>query len=82
MLAVIWQVYRWFPRACKTHALKLCLLGTTLSMLPFMTTMHLLYAKEFSLALGFMVGASLWIWPRALSMNRLKGQNHSGLPVR
>ena len=82
MLAVIWQVYRWFPRACKTDPLKLCLLGTTLSMLPFMTTMHLLYAKEFSLALGFIVGATLWIWPRALSMNRLKGQNHSGLPVR
>jgi hypothetical protein len=65
VLGVIWQVFRRFPRACETDALKLCLLGTTVSLLPYMTTMHLLYAKELSLGLGLMVGASLWVWPRS-----------------
>lgn len=82
VLAVIWQGYRCFPRSCETDALKLSLLGAILSLLPLMMVMHQLYAKQLSIGLGLLVGAACWIWPRALSRDRLKGQNHTGLSVR
>jgi hypothetical protein len=82
VLAVIWQVYRRFPRSCGTHPLKLCLLGTTMALLAYMTTMHLLYAKELSLGLGFLVGASLWVWPRSMAGTRFQRQQIMTLPSR
>jgi hypothetical protein len=82
VLAVIWQGYRHFPRPCNTDALKLALLGTTISLLPYMMVMHQLYAKQLSIGLGFLVGAAYWIWPRALSRGRVKSQFPVGLSVR
>lgn len=82
VLAVIWQVYRRFPRSCGTDPLKLCLLGTTMALLVYMTTMHLLYAKELSLGLGFLVGASLWVWPRSTAGARFPLQPKLALPSR
>lgn len=76
VLAVIWQAYRYFPRACRTHSLKLCLLGTTVSLLPWMATMHNIYNKEYSLGLGLIVGASLWIWPRSVGGVRFQPQEN------
>ena len=64
-LAVIWQAYRSFPAPCGTDALKLSLLGTSVALLVLMMIMDLLYAKEFSIGLGLLVGASQWIWPRS-----------------
>lgn len=82
VLAVIWQVYRRFPRSCGTDPLKLCLLGTTMSLLVYMTTMHLLYAKELSLGLGFLVGASLWVWPLSMAGSRFLRQPTMTTPLR
>ncbi len=76
VLAVIWQAYRYFPRACRTHSLKICLLGTTVSLLPWMATMHNISNKEYSFGLGLIVGASLWIWPRSVGGVRFQPQEN------
>jgi hypothetical protein len=82
VLAVIWQGYRRFPRSCGTDPLKLCLLGTTMALLVYMTTMHLLYAKELSLGLGFLVGASIWVWPHSTASSVFVRQPSRMLPSR
>lgn len=82
VVAVIYQAYRCFPTSCGTEALKLALLGTSISLLPLMMTMHQLYAKQLSLGLGLLVGAACWIWPRALSTGKLQRQANTGLPFR
>jgi O-antigen ligase len=63
LLAVIGQVWRYFPRPCSTNSLNLWVFGMSPAVLSLMIITHNLYGKEFSLALGFMVGAGLWIWP-------------------
>lgn len=76
LLAVIWQAYRYFPTSIGTDSLKLCLFGTSLALLSLTVVIHDVYAKEFSLGLGFLVGASQWIWPRSSGQARYQRQEH------
>jgi hypothetical protein len=66
LLLVVYQAYRYFPRLCGSDAVKLGLLGTSLALLPLLMVIHNFYEKIFSLGLGFMVGAIVWVWPRTI----------------
>jgi len=62
LIAVVWQVYRYVPRQIGGDALALCVVAIAVSLLLLSLAMHNLYAKEFSLGLGLIVGSSQWIW--------------------
>jgi hypothetical protein len=64
LIAVVWQAYRCFPRRCGADVLSLQLLGVSVAALIMSFSMHSLYAKDFSLVLGLLVGARCWVWPR------------------
>lgn len=64
LLLLYWQAYRYFPKPCGTDPLRLCLLGIAVSMLVYSLVVHTVFAKEFSLALGLLVGSARWIWPQ------------------
>jgi hypothetical protein len=66
LIAVVWQAYRCLPRHCGSDALSLQLLGISVTALIMSLSMHNLYAKDFSLVLGLLVGARRWIWPRGI----------------
>lgn len=63
MLGVLICAYRCLPSRCGLDPLSLGLLGLACSLLVWMLMIHNLYDKEFSLGLGLLVGARLWIWP-------------------
>jgi len=63
LIAVIWQAYRYFPEYCGNDTLALSLLGVAVSVLLLTLVVHNLYAKDFSLGLGLLVGTRYWIWP-------------------
>lgn len=63
LLAVVWKAYKYFPKNSRSDPLKLFLLGISISVLLESLAIHVLSGKEFSLALGLIVGSSLWIWP-------------------
>lgn len=65
-LLVFWCAYRCVPRFCNREAAALSLLGIGASCLLFSMVVHTLYAKEFSLGLGLLVGAHCWIWPQGI----------------
>ena len=62
LLVLVWQTYRYLPNRCGEDPLRLCLLGLAVSTLLESLVVHVLYAKEFSLALGLVVGGALWVW--------------------
>jgi hypothetical protein len=62
-VGVLWQAYRCLPTCRGGDALTLALLGIAVSLLLLTQLGHTLYSKEFSLALGLIVGAHRWIWP-------------------
>jgi O-antigen ligase len=66
LIAVVWQAYRCLPRHCGSDTLSLQLLGISVAVLIWALTMHNLYAKEFSLVLGLLVGARRQIWPKGI----------------
>jgi O-antigen ligase len=66
LVLLVWQAYRYFPKYCGNDALALCLLGICISLLLWMMVVHNLYAKEFALGLGLLVGARRWIWPQGI----------------
>lgn len=66
LLAVIWQVYHCLPKRFRDNELALCVVGIAFSLFLWSIVMHNLYAKEFSLGLGLLVGARLWIWPKGI----------------
>jgi O-antigen ligase len=66
LTVLIWQAYRCLPKQCGNDVLALSLLGISVSILMYLTVVHTLYAKEFSLALGLLVGAHRWIWPEGV----------------
>lgn len=68
-LAVIWQAYRCLPKQCGNDTEALCLPGIAISLLLLMLVMHNLYAKEFSLGLGLLVGARHWLWPHGVAQS-------------
>jgi hypothetical protein len=63
LLVLLWQAYRCLPRYCNLEAESLCLLGIGVSLLLLSVVTHNVYAKQFSLGLGMLVGARCWIWP-------------------
>jgi hypothetical protein len=64
LIAVVWQAYRCLPRHCGSDVLSLQLLGVSVAVLIWALTVHSLSAKEYSLVLGFLVGARRQIWPK------------------
>jgi hypothetical protein len=66
LIAVVWHAYRCLPRHCGSDVLSLQLLGVSIAAFIPLFIMHSIYAKEFSLVLGLLVGARCWIWPRGI----------------
>jgi len=71
LVAVVWQAYRHLPKQ-RGDAMVSFLFGITVSLLLLMQVMHNLYAKEFSLGLGFLVAANHWVWPTGMRAHRIK----------
>ncbi|WP_447968814.1 O-antigen ligase family protein [Nitrospira sp. M1] len=69
-LMIIWQAYRCAPHKIHNDPLRLCLLGAAASVLLLSLCIHQLFAKEFSLILGMLVGANIWIWPQRILIRR------------
>jgi len=67
LLTVVWQASRCIPRGCGSDALGLCLLGIAVCLLLRMLVSHNFADKDFSLGLGMLVAARLWIWPNGLT---------------
>ncbi len=61
LLTIMWQAYTCVPKTNKSDPLVLCLIGISVSVLVLSLVMHHLFAKEFSLVLGMLVGTNLWI---------------------
>jgi hypothetical protein len=76
LIALIWQLYRYFPKRCANDALALCLVGISVSSLILTLVIHNLYSKEFSLALGLIVGACTWIWPGGIVPSASRRRRH------
>jgi hypothetical protein len=66
LIMVVWQAYRCLPRHCGSDALSLQLLGVSVAVLIMSLSAHNLYAKDFSLILGLLVGARRQIWPKGV----------------
>jgi hypothetical protein len=66
LTAVVWQAYRCLPRHCGSDSLSLQLLGVSVAALIMALSIHNLYAKDFSLVLGLLVGARRWLWPKGI----------------
>jgi O-Antigen ligase len=71
LIALVWQAYRYLPRPFRNDMLALCLLGISVSLLTRLMATHNLYAKDFSLGLGLLVGASRWIDPKGIVQSTL-----------
>ncbi|GJL56731.1 MAG: hypothetical protein NPIRA02_38630 [Nitrospirales bacterium] len=61
-LWLLWKAYRYIPRPCGKDPLRLCLLGISISAFLELLIVHNLSGKEFSLALGMIIGGSQWLW--------------------
>lgn len=60
---IVWQAYRCVPKFCGDDVLAISLKGLAVTVLMLMLVVHALYAKEYSLGLGMLVGAQRWVWP-------------------
>jgi hypothetical protein len=65
LLVFVWQAYRCLPKRHGAEPLSLCLLGVAVSVMVWTFFVHNLESKEFSIALGLLAGANLWIWPKS-----------------
>jgi hypothetical protein len=88
-LFILYQAYRCVPRVGPNDPLGFCLYGVALSLVLLMLFRHTIYAKEFSLGLGLLVGARRWVFTAPLSKRtrallsalRLRSaQEHGGHP--
>jgi hypothetical protein len=77
LIVLVWQGYRCLPKHCGTDPLSLCMLGIAVAVLVLSMFISELYSKDFSLALGGLVGARLWVWPqgRVQSFSRVYPTN-------
>jgi hypothetical protein len=66
-ILVVYLAYRCLPTAGGKDVLVLCLYGIGVTLLLRMMAAHDLAAKEYSLALGMLVGGQRWIWPKGIS---------------
>jgi hypothetical protein len=63
-LGLMWQAYKCIPRRGSTDPLQFCILGLAVAASVWSMVIHNLEGKEFSIALGLLIAADLWIWPR------------------
>jgi hypothetical protein len=66
LLLIFWQAYRCVPRWSHREASSLSLLGIAVSLGLYSMVIHSVYAKEFALGLGLLVGGHQWIWPQGV----------------
>ncbi len=77
LLLIMWKAYRCLPKSRGPDTLRVCLLGVAVSCLLLLMVRHSLYDKEYSLILGLLVGAQLWIWRApVIRFLRPKGHRH------
>lgn len=65
-LLIVWWLYRSVPLRCGRDELSLALLGIIVSAGLFLLQTHGFYAKQFSFAVGILVGARTMIWPTGI----------------
>jgi hypothetical protein len=66
-LLIVWCVYRSVPLHCGRDGLSLALLGIMISVGLLMLYTHCFWSKDFSFALGILVGSRRWIWPTGVA---------------
>lgn len=64
LLLIFWQAYRCIPYFSSSDASSLSLIGIAVTLALYTMVIHSVYAKEFSLGLGMLVGGQRWIWPQ------------------
>ena len=70
LIMVLVQAYRCLPKSTGGDPLTLCLVGLSVCLLLRMLVIHSLFAKEFSLGLGLLIGSRCWIWPNGIAAIR------------
>ena len=60
---LVWQAYRCLPKRCRNDGLALCLPGIAVSLFLYLLVSHTFYDKYYSLGLGLLAAARIWIWP-------------------
>ena len=76
-LILVWQAYRCLRIGSRTDPLWPCLQALALAVFLWLQVIDTLEAKEFSLILGFLVAADLWIWPKKRLTNKVdRGARH------
>ncbi len=66
-LLIVWCVYRSVPLHCGRDALSLAMLGIMVSVGLLLLYTHCFWSKDFSFALGLLVGSRRWIWPTGVA---------------
>ena len=69
LIGVVWTAYLCLPKWYMRDELALCLFGIAISLFLWTFFVHTLYAKEFSIGLGLLVGARRWVWRSVLPNN-------------
>lgn len=75
-LRIVWRAYRAFPKLGDRDPVRLCLLGTSVAAAALSLVTHNIEGKEFSVTLGLLAAADLWIWrvrPIRVSSRRTQG---------
>ncbi len=85
LLLIIWKAYKYYPKIPKSEPLRLLLMGICVSVILECLVVQVMSGKEFSIALGLIIGSSIWIWPqKGLSVKPIvkKGREHvmTGVP--
>jgi hypothetical protein len=81
LLAVSWLSYRCIPKGPDMDPLRLCLIGISVSVLLESFLSHVIPGKQYSIALGMIVGAFIWIRRQPLR-NSSQAAYRQTLPVR
>jgi O-antigen ligase/polysaccharide polymerase Wzy-like membrane protein len=76
LIVVVYLAYRCLPRGGGKDVLVLCLYGIAIGLLVNMMFGHGLTSKQYSLALGLLVGGHRWIWPKSIILSARRGQGH------
>jgi hypothetical protein len=75
LFLVVYLAYRCLPRRGGKDVLALCLYGLAMSLFLRMMVVHAIGSKEYSLGLGLLVAAQLWIWPKGIVPVLRRGQS-------
>jgi hypothetical protein len=77
LVMLLYQAYRCLPPQPGHDALLLALYGISVTLLLFLQVHHVLYSKQFSVGLGLLAGASVWIWPRRMIRSTQSEQRYN-----